>query len=54
MINIFSFFSGQTPSTIQNLFFVPVPIFSLDIKKVLDAFLRSPDRKDDVQNAFTS
>jgi hypothetical protein len=24
--------------TIQNLFFVPVPIFSLDIKKVLEAF----------------
>ncbi len=28
----------KNQTTIQNLFFVPVPIFSLDIKKVLEAF----------------
>jgi hypothetical protein len=29
---------GHTPFENQNLFFVPVPIFPLDIKKVLEAF----------------
>ena len=34
---------GKNPYKIQNLFFVPVPIFSLDSNNERDAFLRSPD-----------